>query len=150
MLRRVRRSGLSLGFRVPRRGRIRAVLLLGVVAFVVAAVLQGRNAPARPGAEGRSDVAPAEAKPSDDPVKATAEVLPPPVLGLGREEVAALLRRHPPKLWHARDTLRLSGRSIVFHYSAHPTAAMDDGCAECHRANAQKDMVFTQFYPILR
>jgi hypothetical protein len=35
-------------------------------------------------------------------------------------------------------------------YTASAKPASVDSCAGCHRANAEKDMVFTQFYPILR
>ena len=35
-------------------------------------------------------------------------------------------------------------------YAASAKAAPASSCASCHQANAQKDMVFTQFYPILR
>ncbi|MCB1758925.1 MAG: cytochrome P460 family protein [Gammaproteobacteria bacterium] len=35
-------------------------------------------------------------------------------------------------------------------YAEAASAAPASSCASCHAANAQKDMVFTQFYPILR
>jgi hypothetical protein len=35
-------------------------------------------------------------------------------------------------------------------YAPSAKPASVEGCSGCHRANAQKDMVFTQFYPILR
>ena len=35
-------------------------------------------------------------------------------------------------------------------YSETSTAAPAASCATCHQANAQKDMLFTQFYPILQ
>lgn len=35
-------------------------------------------------------------------------------------------------------------------YTAAAPAAPREDCAACHQANAQKDMVFTQFYPVLR
>ena len=35
-------------------------------------------------------------------------------------------------------------------YAKSATAAPAENCAACHQANAQKDMVFTQFYPIMR
>lgn len=35
-------------------------------------------------------------------------------------------------------------------YLTSATAAPSEACAACHQANSTKDMVFTQFYPILR
>jgi hypothetical protein len=35
-------------------------------------------------------------------------------------------------------------------YSSTSTAAPAADCAACHQANAEKDMMFTQFYPILQ
>ncbi|WP_428623180.1 cytochrome P460 family protein, partial [Sedimenticola sp.] len=35
-------------------------------------------------------------------------------------------------------------------YSKTSTAAPTASCAACHQANAEKDMMFTQFYPILQ
>ena len=35
-------------------------------------------------------------------------------------------------------------------YAESARAAATESCAACHKANAEKDMVFTQFYPVLR
>lgn len=35
-------------------------------------------------------------------------------------------------------------------YMTHARSAPKNNCASCHAANAKKDMVFTQFYPILK
>jgi hypothetical protein len=143
MLKRVERpggkgaSGFGSRLKIPKKGRIRLVLII-VVLIAVARIFSGRASST--GAINHHTTLSPEPIQRDKPqqsVPTTPETKPEPVqkehasilgrLGFGKEtipennfvasDLAELLRRHPPRLNAATDTISANNRSYVLHYS---------------------------------
>jgi len=121
LLRRVRReTGRFTGIALPRRGRIRAVLILAGIALCWLA-LRGRGS-ATTGVPARVERAPevraVKPQPAPEPQVPPRPAAPrPPRDDLSFEEVAVLLRRHASQLSLSGDTLHTGRKHFIVHYS---------------------------------
>lgn len=123
MLRRIRR-GYSKGLgKIPRKGRIRVILALGIIAV---AVLVLKNRGGRSGGDSLDTPPPSDSATGKHAAAPSAETDDKTVLRAPRsvgkaemkhEDVVELLRRFPPRLSRTRDTLEFSKHPVVIHYA---------------------------------
>jgi len=123
MLDRLRETRAPGRFSVPKRGRIRAVLVIAIVTLTILVLRNKREENrdvvtlAPPTASIAVGSPAVKAKPRFSFFQRKPRPPAPLKSASGGLDVAALLKRHPPRLSHERDTVSDDGRDYVVHYS---------------------------------
>ncbi|MBD3397245.1 MAG: hypothetical protein GF418_16615 [Chitinivibrionales bacterium] len=119
MLRKVRRDARGARLRLPRRGRIRAMGIIVLLAVAGSLYLRrpdaGRTSPADRAKPDETEAASRAAEQSPELAKAATAVRKGTTLVPA--DVRALMRRYPPRLTQTADTIHVRGSSLAIHYS---------------------------------